>query len=220
MYKSAWGGSLGNPGHSLDGPCVSRLRRGEGGTARTRKTLGNDEEPSATHSSHSCMPCEWQPKCCQRGALSNFWVQKEVRRDRGRQETRGNATQRNAHWGRKWSLKGFSLRRGEAERLEEGGREGEKKEQKVAVSCTWLETTHLRYTWAPFWALRAHYGKTEQNTETITHRDTNTRSSKNLTLGRSEPPAVNVYMCKQRLFFICPADRLLPDRGRVVAWFT
>lgn len=73
-------------------------------------------------------------------------MQKEVRRDRGRQETRGNATQRTL--GEKVKLEGFRSkeRRGEAERLEEGGREGEKKEQKVAVSCTWLETTHLRYT--------------------------------------------------------------------------
>lgn len=76
------------------------------------------------------------------GALSKFWVQKEVRRDRGRQETRGNATQRTL--GEKVKLEGFRSkeRRG---REAGGGREGEKKEQKVAVSCTWLETTHLRY---------------------------------------------------------------------------
>lgn len=54
-----------------------------------------------------------------------------------------NATQRTL--GEKVKLEGFRSkeRRG---REAGGGREGEKKEQKVAVSCTWLETTHLRYT--------------------------------------------------------------------------
>lgn len=48
--------------------------------------------------------------------------------------------------------------------------------EELLCSCTWLESTHLRYTWAPFWALRAHYRKTEQNTETITrHKEPQTQ---------------------------------------------
>lgn len=112
-------------------------------------------------------------------ALQVSGAEKRWGRDRGGQETKGNAR----HTGEKEvKLGGFQSkeRRREAEWLEE---EKRKSGKKVAVSCTWLETTHLRYTWAPFWALRAHYRKTEQNTETITHRDANTRSSKNLTLG-------------------------------------
>lgn len=67
------------------------------------------------------------------------------------------------------------------------GRGGEGEERRAEDPCwdvhapDWSLHT-CSYTWAPLWALRAHYRKTEQNTETITHRHTETRSSKNLKL--------------------------------------
>lgn len=51
-----------------------------------------------------------------------------------------------------------------------GGRRMWASEEPLRFPCTWLGFTHLRYTWAPLWALRAHYRKTEQNTDNHSQR--------------------------------------------------
>ena len=149
-----------------------------------------------THSkcSNSCMsvvPCN---KTAIAGR-SHSPVQREVdERKRRREEDREGRGKRGRTRDQNWDRNQTDWVILEEEERQRGGPRG--REQRVSLlecSCTWLESTHLRYTWAPFWALRAHYRKTEQNTETITHRDTNTRSSKNLRLSCIKPPSVKVY---------------------------
>lgn len=117
------------------------------------------------------MPAVRCRKPPQGGALRVWWCtdvdgwqeRRKTERERGRKRPAANAGREN---------------KTDTE-IEIAEREGSLQER----PCTWLESTHLRYTWAPLWALRAHYRKTGQNrTQTITHRDRNTRSSKNLRL--------------------------------------
>lgn len=195
----AWGGSLGNPGHSADGACV--LHHHVSGIAlHARARHSNDVEPVgiSQQCSKPCMPVVPCNKTATAGR-SHSLVQWDMngwqrRRRDGQREWRRTASsllERKIRPDRYWN------RRDREGREVSWGREWREFlcESRVSweSSCTWLESTHLRYIWAPFWALRAHYRRTEQNTETITHRDINTRSSKNLRLSCLKPPAVGIY---------------------------